>query len=51
MIADTLQLLREKDWMIEDIDINIAKGLYELPSSIKELKTSYKRKKLTNGNR
>lgn len=49
MIRETLELLRDKDWLIEDMDINIAKGLYEMPSTFKELKTKIKRKKLTNG--
>lgn len=47
MIKETLELLRNNDWMIDDLDINIAKGLYEMPSNIKELRTSIKRKKLT----
>lgn len=47
MIKETLELLRNNDWMIDDLDINIAKGLYEMPSNFKELKTSIKRKKLT----
>jgi hypothetical protein len=49
MIRETLELLRDKEWLIEDKDINIAKGLYEMPSNFKELKTSIKRKRLTNG--
>ncbi len=49
MIRETLELLRDKDWLIDDMDINIAKGLYEMPSTFKELKTKIKRKKLTNG--
>jgi hypothetical protein len=49
MIRQTLELLRDKEWLIEDKDINIAKGLYEMPSNFKELKTSIKRKRLTNG--
>ena len=48
MIRETLELLRDKEWLI-DMDINIAKGLHELPSSFKEIKTIIKRKKLTNG--
>ena len=47
MIKIVLDLLRSSDWLIEDKDINIAKGLYEMPSNFKELKTSIKRKKLT----
>lgn len=49
MIRETLELLRDRDWLIDDMDINIAKGLYEMPSTFKELKTKIKRKKLTNG--
>lgn len=49
MIKETLELLRNNEWLIDDLDINIAKGLYEMPSNIKELRTSIKRKKLTNG--
>lgn len=51
MIRETLELLRDKEWLIEDMDINIAKGLYEMPSSFKELRIKTKRKKLTNGSR
>ena len=43
MIRETLELLRDKEWLIDDKDINIAKGLYEF----KELRTNNKRKKLT----
>jgi len=46
MIKETLELLKSQDWLIEDEDVNIAKGLYEMPSNIKELKTNIKRKKL-----
>ena len=49
MIRETLELLRDKDWLINDMDVNIAKGLYEMPSTFKELRTKTKRKKLTNG--
>tara|TARA_R110000772_G_scaffold218219_1_gene328839 strand:+ start:5686 stop:5841 length:156 start_codon:yes stop_codon:yes gene_type:complete len=49
MIREALELLRNNEWLIEDLDINIAKGLYELPSTFKELRTNNKRKKLTNG--
>ncbi len=49
MIKETLELLRNNEWLIDDLDINIAKGLYEMPSNIKELRTSIKRKKLING--
>tara|TARA_R110000772_G_scaffold246054_1_gene359676 strand:+ start:177 stop:323 length:147 start_codon:yes stop_codon:yes gene_type:complete len=48
MIRETLELLRGSDWLIEDKDINIAKGIYEFPSTFKEIKTNIKRRKLTN---
>ena len=48
MIRETLELLRDKEWLIEDKDINIAKGIYELPLTFKEIKTNIKRRKLTN---
>ena len=51
MIKETLDLLRSNDWLIEDLDINIAKGLYEMPSNFKELKTNIKRKKLVRNGR
>jgi len=47
MIRETLELLRSKEWLIDDLDINIAKGLYEMPSTFKELRINNKRKKLT----
>lgn len=46
MIKETLELLKSQDWLIKDKDINIAKGLYEMPSSFNELKINIKRKKL-----
>ena len=49
MIRETLELLRDKEWLIDDMDVNIDKGLYEMPSTFKELRTKTKRKKLTNG--
>ena len=36
MIREMLELLRSDDWMIEDLDVNIAKGLNEMPSTFKE---------------
>ena len=38
MIRETLELLRDKDWLIDDMDINIAKGLYEMTETCNELK-------------
>ena len=49
MIKETLELLQSQDWLIDDEDINIAKGMYEMPSTFKELRTNRKRKKITNG--
>ena len=49
MIRETLELLRNNDWLIEDMDINIAKGLHQIPLTFKEMRTIIKRKKLTNG--
>jgi len=46
IIRQTLDLLSSEDWLIEDKDIQIAKGLYELPLTFKELKMNNKRKKL-----
>ena len=48
MVRETLELLRDREWLIDDIDINIAKGLHEFPSTFKEIKTNIKRRKLTN---
>ena len=49
MIKETLELLQSQDWLIDDEDINIAKGMYEMPSTFKELRINRKRKKITNG--
>jgi len=49
MIRDILDLLASEEWMIEDEDVQTAKGLYEYPLTFKELRTSIKRKKLANG--
>jgi hypothetical protein len=46
IIRQALDLLASEDWLIDDRDIQIAKGLYELPTTFKELKMSNKRKKL-----
>lgn len=46
-----LELLRNDDWMIDDLDVNIAKGLNEMPSTFKELRTNIKRTKLTKNGR
>jgi hypothetical protein len=46
IIRQTLDLLANEDWLVADKDIQIAKGLYELPTNFKELRMSNKRKKL-----
>ena len=46
IIKQALELLAGDDWLIEDKDIQIAKGLYELPLTFDELKMNNKRKKL-----
>ena len=46
IIRQALDLLASEDWLIDDRDIQIAKGLYELPTTFKELKMNNKRKKL-----
>jgi hypothetical protein len=46
IIRQALDLLASEDWLIDDRDIQIAKGLYELPKTFKELKMNNKRKKL-----
>jgi len=46
IIKQALELLAGDDWLIEDKDIQIAKGLYELPTTFAELKMNNKRKKL-----
>ena len=45
MIKDILDLLNSSDWMIDDEDINIAKGMYKFPETFKELKENIKRRK------
>ena len=46
IIKQALELLAGDDWLIEDKDIQIAKGLYELHLTFAELKMNNKRKKL-----
>jgi len=46
MIRDVLELLNNSDWMINDEDINIAKGMNKFPETFKELKDNIKRRKL-----
>lgn len=46
IIRHALDLLSKDDWMVKDEDIQIAKGLYEIPVTIKEFRMNIKRKKL-----
>jgi hypothetical protein len=46
MIKEILELLRNNDFMVEDNDIQFAKGAYEFPLSFKEIKEKNKRRKL-----
>ena len=43
MIKDVIDLLNTNDWLIDDDDIDFAKGKYYAPSNWKELKQSVKR--------
>ena len=51
MIKDILDLLNNSDWMINDKDINIAKGMYKFPETFKELKDNVKRRKIAKNGR
>jgi len=46
IIKQALELLASDDWLVADKDIQVAKGLYELPTTFKELRMNNKRKKL-----
>jgi hypothetical protein len=46
VIKEILELLRNNDFMVEDNDIQFAKGAYEFPLSFKEIKEKNKRRKL-----
>ena len=46
MIKEILELLRNNDFMVDDNDIQFAKGAYEYPLSFKEIKEKNKRRKL-----
>lgn len=46
MIKEILELLRNNDFIVEDNDIQFAKGAYEFPLSFKEIKEKNKRRKL-----
>tara|TARA_R110000823_G_C15541287_1_gene458155 strand:- start:180 stop:335 length:156 start_codon:yes stop_codon:yes gene_type:complete len=51
MIRDMLDLLASDDWLINDKDVQTAKGAYEFPLTFNELKTSIKRRKLIRNGR
>jgi hypothetical protein len=52
MIRDILKLLGSNEFMVNDEDIQFAKGAYEFPLSFKELRVKQKRRKLIrNGNK
>ena len=38
IIKQALELLASDEWLIKDKDIQIAKGLYELPTTFAEFK-------------
>lgn len=48
MIRDIIHLLGNNDFMIEDEEVQFAKGAYEFPLTFKELKEKQKRRKLIN---
>ena len=41
IIRQALELLASDEWLIEDKDIQIAKGLYELPTNFQRIKNEY----------
>jgi hypothetical protein len=43
MIKNVITLLAMSDWLINDEDIDIAKGKYAVPQNRKDLKTQIKR--------
>jgi hypothetical protein len=43
MIKNIIDLLNSSDWYVGDEDIDIAKGKYQAPKSLKEMRTSIKR--------
>lgn len=46
MIRDLLRALASDDFMIADDDVQFAKGAYEFPLTIKELRDELKRRKI-----
>lgn len=51
MIRDIIQLLGSNEFMVKDEEIQFAKGAYEFPLSLKELKEKNKRRKLIKNGR
>jgi len=51
MIRDIIHLLGSNDFMVNDKDIQFAKGAYEFPMTFKELKEKNKRRKLISNGR
>lgn len=49
MIKKMLELLNSNDWYIGDEDIDIAKGKYQAPTNLKEVRKSIKRNTYSNG--
>jgi len=43
MIKNIIDLLNTSDWYVGDEDIDIAKGKYEAPKSLKEMRINIKR--------
>jgi hypothetical protein len=48
MIKNIIDLLNTSDWYVGDEDIDIAKGKYEAPKSLKQMRTSIKRNTYNN---
>lgn len=51
MIKNIIDLLNSSDWYVGDEEIDIAKGKYQAPKSLKEMRTSIKRNTYNNGKR
>lgn len=49
MIKEIVDLLNTNDWYIGDEDIDIAKGKYKAPESLKEIKQTTLRNNYKNG--
>jgi hypothetical protein len=51
MIKSIIDLLNTSDWMIGDEDIDIAKGKYQAPINLKQLRKVVKRNTYSNGSK